>query len=511
MRGPTSDLAWPDDAIAETLSAFHDFAEATIAPAAAPADQDGCRLVNGQVHGPEALRQAYRHYAELGWHTLALPADQGGAGAPPPLAAAATETLAGACHAFQMLTGLVPGAVAVITRFGAPAQKERLLPPLISGEALATMALTEPQAGSDLAAIRTRATRQPDGNWAITGEKIFISGGGQDMSPAILHLVLARTGSPESGTRGLSLFACPGPSITVLRLEEKLGLHGSPTCHLAFDAAEAELLGAEGQGLAAMFTMMNHARLDVALQGVGHAATAHTLAANYAAARIQGRDAAGSPVSIAAHGDVARMLDTMDALTLGARAMAYRTANLLHETDLAAFLTPVIKAFCTETGTTVADLGIQVLGGYGYLPEYGLERIWRDARVTRLYEGTNGILAMTLARRLLAGPGAAAFRQEVADARELCPPNRATLGRLLALWTEAAAAVEALDDPGPIADPFIRLTGLVVFFACWSRLEAAAETAPDPGRILRLGAFIRRQLAPEGMALAARCLDKEFC
>jgi alkylation response protein AidB-like acyl-CoA dehydrogenase len=511
--GP-ADAAWPPDAIAEALSAFHDFATAAIAPVNEIADREGCRIEAGRVRLPAAMTALYADYRSLGWQGLALPVAQGGAGAPPILAAAATEATSRACHAFQMLVGLVPGAIAVIDAFGTEAQKSAHIPGLVSGQTLATMALTEPQAGSDLAAIRTTATRTPDGGWALNGEKIFISGGDQDMSEAILHLVLARTGAPGSGTRGLSLFLCPGPGVRLLRIEEKLGLHGSPTCHLAFDAAGAELLGVEGEGLVAMFTMMNHARLDVALQGVGHAGAAQALAADYAANRLQGRDASGAAMAIAGHGDVARMLALMDAMTLGARAMAYRTADSLHDTALADFLTPVIKAFCTETATTVADLGIQVLGGYGYLPEYGMERIWRDARITRLYEGTNGILAMTLAKRLLVGKGAdnaAAFRAELdaALALPLPSPARDHLAATIARWQETAAAVAARSDPGPVADAFMRLTGLTFFAACWARLEAAASDAPDPGRITRLADFVRRHLLAETLTHAARCHQTE--
>ncbi|WDR00492.1 acyl-CoA dehydrogenase family protein [Devosia sp. J2-20] len=216
-------------------------------------------------------------------------------------------------------------------------------------------------------------------------------------------------------------------SIEVVRIEEKLGLHASPTCQLRFAGADAQLLGQPGDGLKAMFVMMNHARLDVAMQGVAHAAQAHALASAYADQRRQGGRV------IARHGDVARMLAEMDALTLGARAMGYRAAALLEDADLAAFLTPVCKVFCTDTASRVADLGIQVLGGYGYLPEYGMEQIWRDARVTRLYEGTNGVLAMTLVRRLLGAPAKLRFwRRSIRRCR--CPHPR----RPIPAWPNCA-------------------------------------------------------------------------
>ncbi|MBU1305693.1 MAG: acyl-CoA dehydrogenase family protein, partial [Alphaproteobacteria bacterium] len=377
-------------ASAAVLRAYGDFIDAEVAPTNAPGDRAGCRLQAGRVRLPADLPALYSRYVELGWHLLPLSAAMGGIGAPAPLVAAGTELLSGANHAFQMLVSLVPGAARVIERFGSPEQQADLLPGFAAGTALATMCLSEPDAGSDLGAIRTSA-RQTATGWQVTGEKIFVSGGDQDMSADIVHLVLAGTGTAAEGVRGLSLFACPlrlpdgAPNaIRLLRIEEKLGLHASPTCQLRFEGAQAHLLGQPGDGLRAMFVMMDHARLDVAVQGVAHAAQAHRRAVDYAGQRRQGGR------TIDQHGDVARMLMEMDLMTLGTRAMAYRAASVIEDADLAAFLTPVCKVYCTETASRVADLGIQVLGGYGYLPELGMEQIWRDARVTRIYEGTNG-------------------------------------------------------------------------------------------------------------------------
>jgi alkylation response protein AidB-like acyl-CoA dehydrogenase len=330
-----------------------------------------------------------------------------------------------------MVTGLVPGAARTILSFGTEDQKSRFLTTLVSGQTLATMCLTEPGAGSDLSAIRTKAV--PDGSgWAITGEKIFISGGDQDMSADILHLVLARIGVGE-GTRGLSLFLCPSDiagirnAVSATRIEEKMGLHASPTCQMAFDGAKAELIGAPGAGLKAMFTMMNHARLDVALQGVAHAARAADLARAYATGRRQGRDAAGQPVTIDRHADVARMIDECDALAIGGRALSHITL-VAHELggrgDFVEFMTPLCKFFCTEAGIRAADLAIQVMGGYGYLREYRAEQNWRDARICSIYEGANGIHARTLATRgvtLNGGAGARAFAEFVGDSDPSLP------------------------------------------------------------------------------------------
>ena len=267
---------WDAEMAREIGTHFAAFAEGEIAPLDEPGDRQGCRLENGRVWMPDGFAQVYRSYAEQGWPGLTAPEDHGGQGMGALMLAITSEIFSGANHSLQMVTGLVPGAVRVLTSFGTEGQQARHIPGLASGETLATMCLTEPGAGSDLARIRCRAVQAGDG-WQISGEKIFISGGDQDMSARILHLVLARTS--DNGVKGLSLFLCPCTradgtrnAVTVTRIEEKMGLHASPTCQLAFDGAEAELIGAEGQGLAAMFTVMNHARADVALQGVAHSA-----------------------------------------------------------------------------------------------------------------------------------------------------------------------------------------------------------------------------------------------
>ena len=499
---------WDQAECERVLVAYGDFVDGRVARANIEGDRAGCRLEDGRVRLPAGLPEVYRDYVDLGWHLLPLSSAAGGFGAPHGVGCAATEMLSGANHAFQMLVGLVPGAIRVIERFGSAGQQAELLPSLASGSALATMCLTEPGAGSDLGAIGTVGRSDGQGGWTLTGEKIFVSGGDQDLSQSILHLVLARTGSSGEGIKGLSLFACPSHradgsrnAIRLLRIEEKLGLHASPTCQLRFEGAEAQLLGQPGDGLRAMFVMMDHARLDVAMQGVAHAARAHELARDYARQRQQGGRI------IAKHGDVARMLLEMDALAMGGRAMAYRTASLLDNADLAAFLTPVCKVFCTEAGTAVADNGIQVLGGYGYLPEYGMEQIWRDARVTRLYEGTNGVLAMTLVNRWLGRAGETAFLGEIDAAITLAPSPaaREAAQSVLSAWHTARTAIEAIADRGMVAAPFMRLTGLLFLAACWLRLEAACPTAPDAERIGRLARFVRAALLPEATALRIRC------
>ncbi|WP_296479017.1 acyl-CoA dehydrogenase family protein [Roseinatronobacter sp.] len=404
---------WDSALAREVLAHFSDFATDRIAPLNSLGDLQGCALVNGRVHLPDGFITAYKHLAADGWQGLSAPEEFGGQGLGPVIQALVSEAFSGACHALQMVTGLVPGAIRLLRHVATPAQQARYIPPLASGAWLATMCLTEAGAGSDLSGIRTRATHGPQG-WTISGEKIFISGGDQDASENILHLVLARTG-PE-GTRGLSLFACPAllpdgrrNGVRVERLERKMGLHASPTCHMVFDGCEGELIGEPGHGLAAMFLLMNHARLDVALQGVAHAARAHAVALSYARARQQGRMPDGSAATLAQHADVRRMLDDMDRRTLAARALAHTALVALESGNdtLANFMTPMAKVAGSEAGMRVTEAAMQVLGGYGYLHEYGLEQAYRDARICAIYEGANGIHALTLAKRGLGHAGGA--------------------------------------------------------------------------------------------------------
>ena len=474
---------WDVDLARAIVTQFARFAEGEIAPADGPGDRQGCTLTDGRVRMPPAMVAGYGAHVEQGWHALALPEAAGGAGMPGPVLAATSEIFAGASHALQMVTALVPGAARTIARFGTAEQQALWLPRLGSGAWLATMALTEAGAGSDLAAIRCRAV--PDGaGWRVEGEKIFISGGDQDLTPRILHLVLARTA--PGGTRGLSLFLVPSHDeagaqapIHVTRIEEKLGLHASPTCQMLYDGAPAELLGAEGEGLRAMFTMMNHARLDVALQGVAHAACASRIARDYAATRRQGRAPGHDGAApLAAHADIRRMLDRAEALAIGTRALCHVAAVTLEAGDapaLVEMLTPICKWAGSRAGVEAADLGIQVLGGYGYLPEYGVEQHWRDARVTALYEGANGIQAQTLATRLLQLPGA-----PEAFAAFLSEPE------LAAMWLRAARKVAGSPDPAPLAHDFMALSAEAALSAVWRRLTDAAARAPDPQRLREL-------------------------
>lgn len=451
---------WDHAMIEATVHAAAEFARDTLVPINPVGDAEGCRLENGKVRVPEAFEAAYPAYLETGLHLLGLPAAFGGLEAPAPVQAGVSEIMSGANHAFQMLVGLVPGAAHILAHGFDEARAAELFEPIVEGTCLATMCLTEPDAGSELPNLRC-AAEEEDGVWKITGNKIFISGGGQSLSEDILHLVLARSGTREDGRAELSLFAVPqSPAVKVTRLEEKSGLHASPTCAMSFEGAEGELVGKPGGGLAAMFPMMNHARIDVALQGVGHAAAVTGIAKEYAETRVQGRGAEGRRVPIDQHGDVRRMLAEMDTATLSIRAMCQWS---LHADNAAIldFLTPVIKAHATDTGLAVIDMGIQVLGGYGYLPEYGIEQHWRDARITRIYEGTNGIMAMTLATRLLGNEklvdGFVARVSASAEAAE--GPFAPALQAGLTAWKAAAELVANAADKGLPASAFLSLTG----------------------------------------------------
>jgi hypothetical protein len=524
---------WDDGLAGEVVRAAGRFVDAEIAPLDPIADAEPARLVDGRVRLPEAFVAAYRRFCAAGWPGIVADPAYGGQGLPHVLGSVVSELLAGACITFQMILSLGQGSARTIAAHGSDEQKRRYLPRLASGEWLATMCLTEPEAGSDLGRIRTVAEPAADGSFRIRGGKIFISGGDQNMTHNIVHLVLARLRGAPAGVRGLSLFVCPAVAddgvrnaVAVVRLEDKMGMHASPTCQLAFDGATAELLGAEGEGLARMFTMMNAERLDVAVEAIGLAEVAAQRALHHAAERRQGR-APGSaePVDpIRRHGDVQRMLLTLMALVHGMRAMTLRTAVDLERdaaSPLAAFLTPVCKAFCTDAAVEAANLAIQVLGGYGYLREYRVEQNLRDARITPIYEGTNGIQAMTLAGRLLHsdnGAAAEAFAAEIEDAgRRAAKPFATALAGALDHWRRATAAVRANPDPGMVAASYLRLSGLIAFAAGWSRMETAAAASPHPVRIRALAAFVRDWMLAEAALLSGRvhnppepCADAVF-
>lgn len=458
---------------------FGRFATDVLAPINAIGDAQGCRLENGRVRMPQGFKEAFDQLAADGWQGLTAPEDFGGQGQSHIMLGVTSEIFSGANHALQMVTGLVPGAIRTLLTFGTEDQKSAYIPKLIDGTMLATMCLTEPNAGSDLARIRTRAVPS-GGAWKITGEKIFISGGDQDLTDDIFHLVLARTS--DDGLKGLSLFIVTG-RVSVTRIEEKMGLHASPTCQIVFDETNAELIGSEGQGLIAMFTMMNHARIDVALQGVAHAARAFDLANAYAHDRVQGQ-INGSDARLIDHDDVRRMVDDIDALALMSRGIAHLAMIELERGDkpaLIEFLTSMAKVFGSEAGIRAAETGMQVLGGYGYLTEYGLDQTYRDARITAIYEGANGIHTRTLATRGIKSGGAEAFGQLLQD-----------LGASQDSQERWAQAVEYVQRGSAthMAPYFYQVAAQVLVSVLSHHYETQADTHPDPDRIRRVARHV---------------------
>lgn len=509
---------WDGELAGAVIAEAARLVDAEIAPLDPLADRGAVRLVDRRVVLAEPFVAAYRRFAEGGWPGLTAPRAHGGQEMPHVMWTAVSEMLSGACVGFQTMLALAQAGTRAIAAHASDTQKAAYLPRLASGEWLATMCLTEPQAGSDLGLVRTTAVPADDGSWRITGAKCLISGGDQNLAANVVHLVLARTEGAPAGTRGLALFLCPAVlpaggrrnGVSVTRLEDKMGLHGSPTCQMAFDDAWAEIVGAPGEGMARMFTMMNAERLDVGIQGVGLMDVAGQRSRAYAAERRQGRaggeDGAGQ---INRHGDVRRMLLEQMALTGGCRVMNYRTAVELELDDgkrRADFLTPVCKAFSADSAVRAADLAIQVHGGYGYCREYRVEQVLRDARITPIYEGTNGIQAMTLVLRLLRidnGACAAAFRADIADTGSgATGAMKARIEASLADWDRASAAITANPDPGAVAVAYLRLTGLLALAAAWSRLENAADSAPNPPRVRAAAAFARDVLVPETARLA---------
>ncbi|HEY7805733.1 MAG TPA: acyl-CoA dehydrogenase C-terminal domain-containing protein [Croceibacterium sp.] len=540
--GDLGELAADGELIDTIVDEAGRFAAEMIAPLNRVSDEQGCtRHSDGSVTTPSGFRPAYRAYVEAGWGTLALPVEYGGQGLPHVLAAVVEEYLDSACHAFNMYPGLNQGAVAALVAKGSEELKARYLPKLVSGEWLGTMALTEAQAGTDLGLIRTRAEPRDDGTYRIIGEKIFCSGGEQDLTDNIVHLVLAKLPDAPEGSRGISLFLVPKVlpdgarnTATCGAIEHKMGIHGSATCVLNFDGATGWLIGGPNAGLAAMFIMMNVARLSCGNQGLAQAELAYQNAAAYVIERKQGR-AAGSTAaadSLIAQPDVRRMLMDARAFTEGMRALVAWTALQIDRShrapteqaraaadQLVGFLTPVIKGFGTDKGFETAVAMQQCFGGHGYIAEYGMEQIVRDARVPMIYEGANGVQALDLAARKLArdeGQVAERFLALVegtcesagAGVRFIALPLREAVheareaGRFLVATAKADA--NAL---GAGSYAFMHLIGTLALGWMWLRMaEIAAGRESDPFYAAKLATarFYAKRWLPECAALTRK-------
>jgi alkylation response protein AidB-like acyl-CoA dehydrogenase len=499
------------DAIVEEAGRF---CADVIAPLNQPGDGEGCtRHPDGSVTTPAGYPEAYRQYREAGWGTLALPEEHGGQGLPHVLGTVVEEFLNSACHAFNMYPGLTHGAVAALLAKGSEALKSEYLPRLVSGEWLGTMALTEAHAGTDLGLIRTKAEPQADGSFTISGEKIFCSGGEHDLTDNIVHLVLAKLPGAPEGARGISLFVVPKVlpngernALGCGSIEHKMGVHGSATCVMNFESATGWLVGAENDGLAGMFIMMNAARLSCGNQGLAQAELAYQNAVAYALDRRQGRapESRESADPIIVHPDVRRMLMDARAFTEGFRALVLWTAlqiDLSHTADteeerqaadgLVSLLTPVIKGYGTDRGFETAVAMQQVFGGHGYVAEWGMEQIVRDARVAMLYEGANGIQALDLASRKLARDGGQTaerfFALVAGDCDAADEQLRFVSAPLSEVVKEAREAAQDLlargsADPAELGAgsyPFMQLIGVLAVGWMWLRLATAALDKPE--------------------------------
>jgi len=534
------------------------FGAEVLAPLNASGDRQGCRLENGVVRAPDGFADAYRQFVDGGWNGIGLPAEHGGQGLPALVSTAVSEIWSAANMAFGLCPMLTQAAAELLERHGDAPMRARYLPDLVSGAWTGTMQLTEPQAGSDLGQVRTRAVPRDRGAYSLFGQKIYITFGEHDMAPNIVHAVLARTPSAPPGIKGLSLFLVPkypagddgtlgaANDLRCVSLEHKLGIRGSPTAVMSMGddgGAIGYLIGEENRGLEMMFTMMNTARLAVGLQGVGIGDRAYQQARSYAFERIQGRalgESAPDPVAIARHPDVQRMLLTMKAETEAARALAYVTAATLdrarHHPDgqtrarcqrRVDLLTPVVKAWCTDTGIGIADQAIQVHGGMGYIEESGVPQFLRDARILSIYEGTNGIQALDLVGRKVTLDDGLAMRELLGDIDgslgDEAPPGSdqpAIRDRLGAALHEMIDATRWLletyaREPRRVAAGavyYLRLTGNVVGgWLMWQAAQrAAARLAHGGGERRFLVAKIKtaRCFADTRLAECAGLADK---
>ncbi|XOV80708.1 MAG: acyl-CoA dehydrogenase family protein [Aestuariibacter sp.] len=501
----------------EVISQGAKFSEEVIAPLNRNGDEQGCTLQDGKVTTPDGFAKAYRDYINNGWNAMLGPEAFGGSNLPYSLAIPVHEMLMSANVSWRLICGLTESAVLALEKHASKELQNTYLPNLISGEWTGTMCLTEPQAGSDLSLLTCKAEATEDGAYHITGNKIFISGGDQDWTDNVIHLVLARLPDAPAGVKGISLFVVPKmlPSesgqfdqpntLSVGSLEHKMGLHGCPTCVMNFDAAKGWLIGEPHSGLACMFTMMNDARFQVGLQGVGVAEAAYQGALTYAKERLQSRapqgvqNPEGKADAIIHLPDVRRMLMTQKSLVEGSRALALMYAKLVdierfgegeqkvHARQVIAFLTPITKSFFTDMGQEVAQHGVQVFGGHGYIREWGMEQLIRDSRITQLYEGTNGIQALDLISRKLVRDGGRMlaatvqhFEQLIGDIADVKSKELATT--ILSDWRDTSDILlsSSPEDTASKAYDYMQYSAYNLIAVCWLSLSDAADQHNNP-------------------------------
>ena len=531
--------------------------EEVLFPINRPGDEEGCHYENGVVRTPKGFREAYDAFREGGWTAMACDPAYGGQGIPRTISLLFEEMICSANLAFSLYPGLSHGAYTALHTHGSPEMKDLYLPKLVSGEWSGTMCLTEPHCGTDLGLIRTRAVPAEDGSYRVNGTKIFISAGEHDLTGNIVHFVLARLPDAPPGVKGISMFLVPKflpdeegrvgqrNGVSCASIEHKMGIKASATCVMNFDGAKAWLVGAPHKGLRTMFTMMNEERLSVGVQGLGIAEVSYQNAVAYARERLQGRALGGAKYPdkpadpILVHPDVRRMLLTMRAYTEGCRALGVAVAfqhdiatrhpepeERLAAEDHVALMTPIVKALFTDLGALCANHGMQVLGGHGYIREWGMEQYARDARIAQIYEGTNGIQALDLAGRKMpahAGrylrrffhPVLAFIERHGEDERmgEFILPLSKAFGRLQQCTAELAR--RGLSDPTEIgagATDYLRLFGLTALAHQWALMAEAAlrgdggETPEFYAAKLATARFFMQRLLPETGALASAIL-----
>lgn len=514
------------DTVQAILTEAGRICEEVLAPLNRVGDQQGARLENGVVRTADGFAEGYRAVADAGFIAMSADPDYGGLGLPMTLTTCVNDMIGAACLSLELNPLMTQGQIEALEHHASDEIKNLYLPKLISGEWCGTMNLTEPQAGSDVGALTSKAVPAGDGTYAISGQKIYISWGDNDFTPNICHLVLARLPDAPAGTKGISLFMVPKKipqpdgtpgvmnSLKVVSLEHKLGLHGSPTCVMQYDGATGWLIGEPHRGMAAMFTMMNNARLGVAVQGVSIADAATQHAVGYAIERKQGTPLVeGGTGTILDHADVRRMLLEMKAETFAARALALDLAvaiDLGHAGDeaaaaRAALLTPIAKAYGTETGIKVANMGVQVHGGMGFIEETGAAQYLRDVRVSAIYEGTNGIQAMDLVGRKMADGGAAirALLDEIEAEAEAAGADGAAHLHACAALRETTEAVLALDMNDRFGGAMAYLMGFARVLGARYHLRAARAVGTTDRR-KTLARHYTERLLPEAHALFAQ-------
>jgi alkylation response protein AidB-like acyl-CoA dehydrogenase len=529
-------------------------AESLIAPNARAADEQGVQFHNGVVTTPAVYKENFRQLAQGGWVGVTANPEYGGMGLPKSISAQYEEILCSADISFSLYPGLTSGAIMTLDLHASDSLKDTYLPKLISGEWTGTMCLTEPHAGTDLGIIRSKAIPADDGSFKVSGTKIFITGGEHDLVENIIHLVLAKLPDAPAGSKGISLFLVPKfvpqadgqlgarNAVSCGSIEHKMGIHASATCVMNFDGATGWLIGEPHKGLAAMFTMMNYERLGVGIQGLGAAARSYQNALEYANDRIQGRGAKATRVAskeadpLIVHGDIRRMLLTMKAFVEGGRAFSTYVGQQLdiakysdddsqrqRADDLVQLLTPVAKAFITDTGLETTIIGQQIFGGHGFVREWGQEQLVRDCRIAQIYEGTNGIQSLDLLGRKVAGSGGQLLRPLLDDIRQLLAQPSPQLANE---YQQLAAAVTLLETVtkqilsqlqndenliNSVAVEYLHLVGYVCYGYMWLRMAAAAEPLqeqqPQLASKAKTARFYFARILPRIHSLAATIND----